>query len=878
MKFKRIYSVILSAIVTLLCLSVPSVFAANPQSEEKSDLTLMKELGMFPEGLQSGNALTRIELANIYFRIMMNSLADQDYVDYEFQFDDIESDEYAANFVALSGIMNGVDTRIFNPSGTISYQQLITTLIRFMGYAPLAETYGGYPEGYVKCGSRLGFEKYGAGDNSIVTTDIAAALFRTALDTNVAESDIYNEYNINDKDGKNYAEKYLNIHKTEGVVDSTYISSIIGIGMTGDYFKIKIDGVDFELNQNTYELNELIGYRVKAYYKEENDVCTILSYETTKTDVTVVDANDVDKVSLLEGKVYYYNENRSRKSININKAYVIYNGKLCESYDENIINPFSNSFADGTLKFVDNNDDGIVDLVFVDTYRSYVVSKVVNGKIYNKYHANEIFDISKIDDGDIPVKNVIGDNIELSAIEEGDIISVFKSVEGEITKIIVSIDSYIGELQSVSTDGAKPQLQVDGIWYDCANSLSADGNKEYAKIKPGQKVNVYFNFEKKISDIEVSDYVATKIGYLINAAQEDYLEDYYIVKLLTTKGTILTTHFAEKVTVNGKLQPAHILYNMLGTASNGVKRQPIKYKYDDKKDVITYVELVDETIDETQDGFYRYQNVDPSAYTYFRSGPGSFGGQLLISPATVVFLVADEESRYNDDNYNTTDSSYFVDGSQTSRSTPMAYGSKAYNPIAEILVIESSSSNFYELNDVMIVEKCVEALQDDEVVYSIMGYVSGRNVTYNAKPETFKDNVPKCGDIIKIALDQKRMIARAELVFDASEQRFGEAYPVNPTDTNYYTLDRFIYGDVIYSNDTAFTISAEDSVTGAVKKESYPISGITVYECTEINEGYNVLKQSSADAMNDLYNNNVSSNVILYSRNGNPNFMIIFND
>ena len=183
----------------VLTISVGTVFADDTEAEnmQNADIEFMKALGIFPADFMSGQALTRNDLAQIYFRIVMPHLADVEYIEIEKKFSDLGDEDFAAAFISDMGIMNGVSTTEFNPDGTLTYSQIIKTLVTFLGYDEMAKDYGGYPGGYMVCGNKFGLNAVNAPtEDAVVTTDAAATLFRLALNINIADVKYYNDGSV----------------------------------------------------------------------------------------------------------------------------------------------------------------------------------------------------------------------------------------------------------------------------------------------------------------------------------------------------------------------------------------------------------------------------------------------------------------------------------------------------------------------------------------------------------------------------------------------------------------------------------------------------------------------------------------------------------
>ena len=170
---KRIISLVLSFLVVLTVF--PAAVFAYDSSEKLpaiSDLDYMKRLGVFPEDLVSGEALTRSDLARIYFRILVPTMADSEYVKVDKPFVDLGDEHFAVAFVAKAGIMSGVSETHFNPEGTVTYNQIAKTLVSFLGYDEAAKHKGGYPAGYNLYAARFGFADYASGDKTFKFKDL----------------------------------------------------------------------------------------------------------------------------------------------------------------------------------------------------------------------------------------------------------------------------------------------------------------------------------------------------------------------------------------------------------------------------------------------------------------------------------------------------------------------------------------------------------------------------------------------------------------------------------------------------------------------------------------------------------------------------------
>lgn len=888
---KRILSLLICFVLVLATLPAVVLGAETEDATyEVSDLVYMQRLGVFPEDLVTGEALTRNELARIYFRIIAPSMADSEYISVDKPFKDLGDEHFAAAYVVKAGIMDGVSSTEFNPTGTITYSQIVKTLVCFLGYREAAEAHGGYPGGYNIYGTRFGFSQYApANADDIVTTDVAAALFKLAVDTPVSEVKyLADGSKVITQGDADYLEKYLGIYSFAGVVSATYTENIYETGNVTDYHSVNIEDDKYILNEDTLSLNSLLGYYVNgvAKYDSATDKYEILYYEPMDNIEYVADSRDIIDYDGSNGKITFYDDKDKQKELDISDAYILYNDTLCENYSASVINPFADKTLDGKITMISNDADKKIDVVRVEEYQSYVIKKIHDNKIYNVYHPSVIFDIKNLEDGKVTVENVVGNPISLSSLEDGDIISVFKDMDGNIKKIIVAIDTYVGKIQEITTEGTEIlKFKIDGNYFECANRLSEEV-KSAKDIEVGDTVKLFFDYNAKVSNVETGDFSEEQIGFLVAMAPEDGLSSTIKVKVLTAMDSMLITKLKSKVSLNSVPLDANDVLTKLGYQRDvsNVTRQPIKYIYDKERDVITDIITVDETIDETSDGFYRYKNLTDDMKNYYRAASKNFRAKLLLSASTVVFVVPEDENDLDDESYNATDSTYFRDGSNTTMFE--AYGSKANNPVAEILLITTSSDSgntLYKKTQYLIVTGSGQRFDSEgEPSYYITGFIDGAEVNYIIDEEALKvapgGTIPEVGDVLYVGFDKSKKIVISELIFDCSERKMGPGFTSNPTDSNAFAADRFLYGDVSYYDDNAMTISYSDYAPGSeVKKDCYPVSGCKIYEYVTSGRSPEVVV-SSGQAIHDSHFNGYPAKVLFYTKNITPQFMIVFHE
>ena len=142
----------------------------------------LSELGIF-KGDDYGNfnpdsTITRAETAAVMCRLV--GVQEEIGSTTQSVFSDVPSTHWAAGYVAKAselGIINGHGDGTFGPSDPVTYEQIITMLVRAWGYAETAASNGGYPDGFLKTAQELGIIKGDIISISAACPRSAAAVF-----------------------------------------------------------------------------------------------------------------------------------------------------------------------------------------------------------------------------------------------------------------------------------------------------------------------------------------------------------------------------------------------------------------------------------------------------------------------------------------------------------------------------------------------------------------------------------------------------------------------------------------------------------------------------------------------------------------------------
>lgn len=882
---KKIFSLLI--IVTML-FSV-TAFASEEEVQtvvlpDSGNMEFAKALGIIGDEAIGTDTVTRLALAKMYCAVMRTDIGLSR--NQGVSFTDVPSDAapVVAN-VSQAGLMNGVGGGLFAPEAPVTYIQAIKTMVTFLGYAQNADDMGGYPYGYYMMAIQLGLDDNAPADmDSSITFEKAAELFKLAVNVDYREPVNFNpdtQYKV--RDGLTYLEYHRNIRRVRGVIASNSVTDITGDGKTG-YDQVRINGEIYTYDVGAMDISPLFAHTVDAYY--DADTKEIFFAESVGNTTVVIDDSELEGLS--DNYIEYYNDNGKKKKIKISDdTFVIYNGTVCANYTEADINPFPGSFKDGNITAIDNDGNGSYDVIMVDAYDTYVVSSVTETKLYTKYRGGAVLDISHYDEGQAPLLyNVIGQPIKLSEVKPGNTLSISRDKEGKITRIVVTADTAMGNIEAIESRNGKMFITMGSVTFESSNALSL--NPQVANIKFNARTRLMFNKDGLVSDIEQEEYESWTIGYLTGYKQTPGLDSAHIIRVFGADSKWTVYELAEKLYINNESEytPVEDFSDEAGMEGDLIKRQPIVFKLDGKGKVRD-IHLQKTTTN--TDPLYMYEGFDgtETSEISIRSGDLTFEGKLLISDDdTVIFSVPADEDRNDDKKYSIKPCNIFT----TTDSTKFpfyAYGTSE-SPMASILVVKAvtGGGRTQPLAQMSMVVDVAETFldEDGELAYRITGIAGSSAVEYIDKEEKLLvgpgATLPDKGDIIRLTYVESQPDI-VEFAFDDETktiyQTNGEGISTpttNPSDAGFNAAPRYMWGKIIRTDDTTFTVRIETE--GAPLIYHYPKGRFSYVKITNNGRDDIISVGSASDLVgeNDFPGN--GSDVLVHTASGRGRVVYIY--
>lgn len=754
-----------------------------------------------------GESVTRAEFTGALVRVF--SL----YVDGDIGgFSDVNTETpYAAEITsALSaGLISHAEQ--FEPLQPVEYEHAVKMVIHALGYEALANEYGGYPQGYIQAAKQLKLlervprEQGGMSADGVRTLlyNLLNSIIRcTGVDTNA-------HYIQFEKTDTNYLESLYNLQMTEGIVTATqYNSYRVGAELQNKP-SIEVEGVRYSSEQDN---PALLGYNVRVYYDiDTNSIKVIAPYQNREIEVSL---NDVKKLDL---NTLQYNDPVSGKnrSYQTNGCIIVYNGRAVETLDFDSVLKES-----GTVRLLDNNNDGKYEYLFLNCYQYLYASQVdVRGKSISDTNDFENSITANTPDTVLVVQDENGRELEISDVKKGSLLAVERSMDNALICARLCTRQLLGTITRI---GAENKIYID----DAVYQLSSYAKEHYAaQIIPGSKGSFLIGRNNEIVVLSGTAN-AMQYGYLVNGAIVGVLDEQLKLRIYTQGGE-LEEFIADKIYLDTNQNKVNAVSAFTAFSQDGeVKPQLIRYRTDAERKMITHIDLAATEFDFTdrpqndEDSLRKFsftKNGTPVTSFRYRSSGKTCSPYFNLNN-TVVFSVPKEADIKNakQQDFRISDAS----GLMNDRTYSFEVYDLNEGGTAGAVVLKGdrlgSNRNY-------MVESVAEGILPDDTVGTIIHAYGYQSYGTFYIPSEIEETLQKelcAGDIIEVISDDKNVIRQFALVFDSSS---GMPVPNTSAGGNIRfeseTSTSYFYGS-LYAKDSAYAyLSKTENGEGGYRYE-----------------------------------------------------------
>lgn len=555
-----------------------NVFLSSDAAEEAEYYGLLKGLGIWNTidvgEYQLNEKLTRLQFASLLSKAIKVEPLKKPVGVYK----DIALRHYMAGTLdALYNlnIMKGVAAEEFAPDRGVNVYDAATALVRALGYDTLAQYKGGYVTGYADIAKKINLLKgiNTSADYEITHKD-AARLFCNFLNSEVFQMKAMSSdgtVEMTEVEGETVLKIYHNIIGIKGIMTSNDATSLT-TGIDGDDGSVTIGGE--KLRAADKSANKFLGYEVEAYYDAETKLL-LYCFATPNNKTLSVSSDDFGSYS--DGSIKYYVGNNA-KTVRLSvDTDTIYNGRA--TY---LSKGLFEDFNEGKIEFVDNNRDGIYDVVLISSYVNRIIDKKIseNKVITFKDNGAALFlerDYDNYKIVDAKEKEIAFDSIPLSAVA-----SVMESKDGEYCVVYISSNSIVGEVDAVNQK--TETITIAGEEYDASKKFFED----YPNVKTGIVGEFLMNVFGKVVAYSEYNSLDKGLAYLIAIGPcKKVFNDTVQIKVYTDSNKLAIFETNEKVKLDGhSVEATNLLGNSELIAGGQTVGQLIGYELNDSGKLI----------------------------------------------------------------------------------------------------------------------------------------------------------------------------------------------------------------------------------------------------------------------------------------------------
>ena len=789
------------AIYVFLCAAVLSnmlflnALAENTASDDKvycEAVELLSAINVLPEGTDrnEGSFITRGEFADMILRftgINTSEITDSEIVDGKYvgyadrkpeedswiwidesqlaessqgftpYYDVSAEHKYwdSINTVSQLGLMSGDTDRRFRPDERITSNEVIKVLVTVVGAGEFAK--GNYPSGYFSQAAALGIiSSLKTKDFSgfITYRDLAVMLFNT-LESDVYEYEWEKGNRILKRSDRSYMESVLDLYKEKGVVTNNRFTGADGKG-TEVEGRIKVNGIYFDAPG--LSADDYLGYDTTVYYYSDDfDSEVVCIRKTDKNKELLIDSEDISGYT--KPNLNYYIGQKSKSVYVGADSIIVYNGKLLDDYKESDLTP-----ENGSIRLVDNNDDGRYEYAFIDSVKTIVVSgtDITNEIIYNKLKKGAPI---KLDGTDYIITGSDGKETSLEGIVENEVLDVRQSINTNGTKLVqidVSGSSVKGMVTSISQ--TTREISINGTAYGISVYAELDD------IKAGDEGVFYLDTNNKVVYSRLT--VGLSYAYLVNLFGDENDSCYY-AKLYTMGDEVERYEFADRIKVDGVSMKKEDAYKRLKeSAEEKYKSGVIKYELSEEGKLSNLM-----FPDNNGDLFVTLAENDSNQEIQYRDVNKSYNlpnKSLCYRDSDTVYINAPltdstDESAYFRISYSADDYIKFS----------KIYADKKDSKIAKIIVWNRDVSNAKTVtnNEIcyMLKSKSLKVDKNDEIITVLTGVSSAGTVDFEVDDSEIVQKLEELstGDLFRVTKNVATGRVQAyEKVFDADDRCF----------------------------------------------------------------------------------------------------------
>lgn len=889
---KRILATIVAVMLVATSLTVPTFASFTDLAEDASSYTavnVLSNLGVI-NGYDDGNGnfsfkpennVTRAEFTAMLLRTRgMGSIGSTSLENPPFP--DVTTSDVSwaiANIRTARemGIINGYDDGTFKPNNNVSYEEAIKMIVCALGYGEMGAEGAFWYSKYLQTATSLRFtDGAGGAIGTPATRATIASMLYNCLEVNLAENNEITTKTILENDlglTKNVGYISANPEISLTVADSNLRDGEVQITSTNASGVTETATYKVE---DTSKYNDMLGAQITFYYTIDKSsnfkhllLATVKNSETIEIPASKIYSSTSTSIEYLKN---VDDDKTITASINPDAA-VVYNGKLYDISNRYSAFEMAKGMPKiGSVKLLDRDGDKRYDVVFVDSYETWVVSSVTSSDMtivdnVLRSNAKLVLDPDKTA-GTVKFVDKKGNTTTFSSIKKGSVVSVKIDSYGNIVAVVTN-DSVSGKITAADSkngmtiNGNTYKLSKQAVW---TTSMPApaygDSGKYYLDIdgniiaydKTEVTVTQYYGY-MTVAKLDSVDGFTQELKVAISTKSDTKAQKTYVV---TTKskinGSPVTDLEAAEITLQrnyGGVKYTISKNNEIDDICTGDTPQTTGMEIVPDELYLYNKEGVDKNTDWT------YNSASKELTT--KAGGSTVVARVRLSGATILH-VPTEGSATKNKILSTSDlkngATYNIEAFDVT-TTDTAKFVIVYGTLPEVSVSTSM--------EVMAVKSITETLdQEGNKKRVLTGYVNGGkdevDRTLSSSDTDTVSTTVNVGDVVRLGKDDDEYTVKpANVIFSITTSHPGTGYPKEETNNNGTVAYKIIWGSVhAYDDETlvmAPRILSVDEVPGISEEISIAKSGFSSAKILEIDTTTTDPEKVVVDRTDDGYEN-----------------------
>lgn len=484
-------------------------------------------------------------------------------------YSDVKADYKYAKEIAAALSQNWISAgEKFEPERLITPYEALKIAVCISGREYRAVQKGGWPDGYLAAAYEAGIAKNADLSGDTLGADMFYGMAFDMLNTKVPYVTNYGGQSANYKiSDETMLENTYGIYSAEGIItETTYNSYDVNHIIQDDKSKrtIGINGTSMYYDELS---EEYLGLNAKVYYKEKSSKLKAICVCPCYNDEFTIMCSELSLNS--DGYPEYTVGSRQKVLKTSDGFFTVYNGRVCAA-DSSVYGK-----TGAVARFVDNNGDGIYEIVYIDAARYLNVQSFDSDRkiIIDTESAdnNVYFDESHIRKF---VKMSDGKNADFGSISN-EVLAIWQSKDNKLLSIAICDKTVGGKIDAVENDDGDTKYYINGTEYRISGYINSYSDKISLGSDASYKLGVY-------GELAAVNSLADKwvYAYLVEREYDDGRKNNFRIKLFNENGIFETLDLADKIQLDdesgkkskkevfesGRLTPQFIKYsrNALG--------------------------------------------------------------------------------------------------------------------------------------------------------------------------------------------------------------------------------------------------------------------------------------------------------------------------